>query len=624
MKQVPILLLLLGSLCTLYSQHGESYLKLPKKYETPSLAYSQSDDRTLVNKPWRVYTDRDNVPVYETSRCLRIIDTANFMESYVAWEETDRALRLAGQIGPGEFLDEDWFGPASYEKGWIKKEHLILTEWALADGGQFYRAFLDRTVGATSYSDGRHGWPKEVPENGVLIYYVIKLEGQDFLLSVTDQMHEGLQKDALFWISSDQAEVLVSGRGLVPKWEFLNEDEPAYLYYDRNFALNNRQEYAIDTIIDNNPYLGFLQLKQEENYFYSAKSILDLDGRTVYINNRSRRFEDALLVDYSQFVIFKRVVEIFKESSMKEELQEQLYSLFYEQGLEDEEIRDHTLRELLEAITNTKLSSIVVDEVKGFDELTEADFRAYKYPYMSIWEKLDSERQLSKYRLRSESNYYWLPESWIRPDYLAEIAFEGVAVEEVNTRMIYTDYDFIYIDNSYGEEGKSFDKLDAEINKCDITLYGIERRMATDATVGHSFFYSDALSPISGTDRATLTNIVLAMRADKASVPFRSYDKRLIEEGLLLRGIERINEEMRFHFFVSQKTISEEVNHRPLLFYELPHRVKALSVADDASVTVNLYVFRREIEMEYARMLTEFVARANEDSGEINYMIVEY
>ena len=438
-----------------------------------------------------------------------------------------------------------------------------------------------------------------------------------------DLINEGWGKFDLFWIDARDAAIILDNRGMVPRWDFITENNPGHIFNDPNFAMDYVEEYAVDTIIDNNPYIGLLKINEERHLLYSGKSILDLDGSTLYINNQKKRFDEAYLVDYSQFLIFKKMVSIFRNSSMKEELEEWLRQMFMENGLKEEDIQEHTLRELVERISHTRLSNIKVEEVKSFEEMSESDFRTYSFTYGRLYENFDSERKLSRYVMRSDINYYWLPEEWIRSDFLAEISFETKKMDVINTRKTYSSFDFIYIDNSYGNEGKSIEKLEAEITRCNATVFRIESRTEKDATIGHKLFYSDAITPVMGTEMATFNEIVLAMRAGKASVPFRSFDKQLIEEELLLRDIEKVMGDLRLHFFVSRQIIDEEIDERPLLFYELPHRLKALA-ASDARVSVYLYVFRDELEEPYAKRLAEFANRANKESGSITYHITEY
>ena len=70
MKRLPFILVFLGFLNLLYSQHGEPYLKLPKKYETPSHPW-QADRIEAENGIIKKYGLKNKKEIWKAQTSLR-------------------------------------------------------------------------------------------------------------------------------------------------------------------------------------------------------------------------------------------------------------------------------------------------------------------------------------------------------------------------------------------------------------------------------------------------------------------------------------------------------------------------------------------------------------------------
>jgi hypothetical protein len=623
--------LIIGFFCfiwagSLKSQVGERFMRLPKKYELPTIKTTLEPTNEDVDEPWRVYTDRDSVLAYTTDSMDIVVDTLHFMEEFVVWEESETSVRLVSSPDTGSFMVDGYFGNGSRDRGWVNKQKLILWPRVLSEAGTLLKVLAIKKINATVYTDGKLSSAIEAPEDGFKLFNVLKIENKDFLLCKTDLVHPDLSSEDLFWINSDNLSIIWDRKVLVPDWEKISNGKVFRIYSDLDKAIGDVEQSAADTFPSVNPYLGFFNPQSEKNNIYSAQLFLNQQENKVYLNNLHNDYKVAQLVDANQFLVFKEFYQIFSESMLKNELEDNLIRFFRQRGISNKDLNSKNIRELLEMVSGLRFTPLQSNEIIRVKDMKDTDFRFDYLIFTSSLSKLSSEKDLEPYSFYSDILYYWLPESWIRPDLLSSIKLssEVIVTGSTTTRKTFSEFDLLYIDNSAPAEEKSYEQMQAEITRYDILFTRAQKRISSDIQADNLLYYSNTLNPIIGRENATLNNIVLEMRTDKTSSPIRFYDKNLLEDKLMLDDIEQVEKVLNIHYFISDKTYEEEINDRALLLDEMPQRLKSI-VAKNAAVNVYLYLYgakSNKIQME--TLINSFIQKETNLNPSVKYTMYEF
>jgi hypothetical protein len=621
-RTIFILGIILGHEISVSGQAGDYCKKLPRKFESPEITVSLAIDTLSTDQPWRVYPDRNNVLVYSDSNMIEVRDTIYFMEEYFVWDETDDAVRLVYRTDSGNIFNGNRFSENVMEIGWVQKNMLILWPRMLISNGVTILAYINKSIPAYEYADGRHSEPVNLSENEVKLYKILKISGSDYLLSLTDQVHNKLTQTDLFWTKSNDVHLLYNRNAFIPDWSKVAEGQSCYCYADLDGALNENHSSAIDSVSVTNSFVGYLNPDTLQESIYQCVNMLDPEDGKIFLNNDHKEFLHAQLLDINQYLLIKEFIEVFFNYLLnKEEFEDQVSDFFRKFGIPDYEINSNTIETLLEKACKIKLPAGKEQKVVRVSAMDDNKKRIYYNTYARLLDILSSEQLLESYRFNAGIAYYWIPEVWFRPDLLSGLSLYTEGGGDHIKRKNYSEFDLIYIDNSADSEEKTYDQLQSEISRLDKTFAQIQKISESNTSTGHLMYYSDAVSPIIDKDYGTLETIVMAMRSGRTSIPSPSLDKLKLENRLLIRELNKVSEKVTIHFIVSDYLYNEEIYERSYLFNEFPQRIQSIA-APQAEVKVVFYVYEKKADYnELMTKLNSFINQIKKEGSSINYEI---
>lgn len=606
-----------------FSQPGKEYLYLPEEFNPPDIdkisVYKSEGGES--SDPWRIFTESDSVFVYSNFRLDSIIDTLNFLQEFAVWEETDSALHIVSEPN-GEYFDEKYFSATCIDFGWVDKDKIILWPRVLRKNNTELKIVFNTTIDADSFSDGKHSHQIIVKEGELRIFNVLKIKDNSLLICRTDQLYNALTKDDLFWIKKGKGKILTERKALIPNWNRIAEGGIPIISSCENIYAHPDSNCYTDTLLKVNSYRGFVNPVEIKNQLFQVSPLVNDTMETYYIDNTNKTFELAHLIDYNQFVRFDEFITILYNNLETRGLEQDLFEYFLKWGTDTVDLEKLNIAQLLGEICEINLTPFRSDEIKRISSLNEVEYRSIYSQLSKVFEQLDSESNLSKYRFYSDMNYYWFPESWIRPDLLSGLRIKGGRPPRPPLPT-YKQFDLIYFDNSADIDEKPYERLQSEIRQGNFTLAQIFRNAQNTDSLGHLIYYSNSINPLIGVGLATYNLIVEQMRSGKSNIPNLYLDKKILERQLFLKKIRQITNEVNIHFFVSDKVYNYEFTDRPVMFKEFPERIKSL-VAAKANVNVLFYMPKEYINKNIEETLISKINTWNINNKNIKYQIVKY
>lgn len=595
-----ILILLLIPFFAANAQEMEEYLQLPIEYENPEPGVSASLDSERSDEPWVVYSDRDGVLIYEDQSLQTVIDTADFLESFVVWQESSNAVRLVSRSEPGDLYINRVFSGLAVERGWIRKDHLILWLGVLQKDGLQMKVIIPGSLTDPGFTNPQLPFEAlEIPNNEFRIFNVIKSEGEKLLLMRTDYMHEYLDRSDLFWIHRNRAFLLESRDAYIPHRELVSHGGKLPVYSAESAAQNGGNSNTLFTITDINPYLGFLEKDGNADGIVSASAPYQGQMRDVFLDNREDQFEKAYLFDDKQFQLYKKLVQLMSSNDLYDpvDLETSLVEFFLDYGIAEEEIGSNSLARLFDKVTGISLP------IQKHINPTRVGFIGLNKRHeltMSLMEVMDqlNGSNLEQYTFRSDMRYYWLPESWILPMELPALALSNTVLDKQAPKS-YNQYEVFYIDGSSAQKtnlnvfNAMFDNLSERINRA-AALAKEDDKFGVYAFLSNGYYSvkNDPRKPFESTMDEVLIQI-----AEGTSLPDKNSDKQTLESELLTKQLESIKDSLVMHYYVTQGFFDEDLWERGYMLLELPERIYSLTMPKTYAktiVNINLYAITNE------------------------------
>jgi len=619
-----LILIITVNKISLFSQHGDYYLKLPESLEIPAEETDIYNYDQFTDIPWTVYTDRNNIPVYSDANLGTQINTISFLERFYVWDNTEEALRLIYADGLN-VIDGYTFGEGAKELGWVEKDNLVLWRRVLSRDGVLLKAVLKDSLCCKTLDFNKPTRQINIPENGIMVYNVLKIQNNEVLLFVSDLMHKELTGDDVFWANLDQVSILYEQKAIVPAWDKMNEEGGVfYAYLSEAEVLNNDTSRAPIKYNKTIPSKGYILLMEKGNY-YEAFDYSNGNLRKTYINKNDNYLYKALMIDNNKFIQLREFMRLLMYYPTAAELDTSLYKYFRNNGFTEEVIRDEsaTLLDLTASEFGITFHAQETDFVKRVKELDDYTFD-YNYDKIQMFydEKLLSEGYLQNFKFKSGIIHYWMPEEVFLPEILSTLNLSEKPPDDTITLKTFNKHEIFYLDNSTSTEDKTYDQLQAEIGKIYRALNTYRNNY--DDSNGFSIFYSNGPNPVIGEYTEIFDDAIVGeMRNQKTVRPDKYHDKMVFESYLLGR-IKNINNELSFHFMVSDAFYSGELKNRSMFFDEFVKRIRQMTYLNSKKVNVYLYAYNVESKNGLISKLDSFCRDKNSKDNSIKYITVKF
>jgi len=622
MKKILILTALLFP-SLLFGQAGEFFLRMPFKYETPSPEMDLSISDQATEKVWHVMTAKNDVPVYSDERCQTIKSTEPFLRFFTVWKETIDAILVVTQIGDGPLINDYKFTANAAEVGWIKKRDLILWERCLSINRIMIRAILKKAPDNKNLPVNMPGFKGKIDTSGFGVYYVLKTEPDAWLLCETDLLNEGLQNDAVFWVEKSSLFPVYDNKAYVPDWLKVEQGEKLYSFSDPSKTDVSDTLRASMKIKKNNPFLGYLIIKNEKNTNKVLNPLITAPD-TQYIKANDARFLKANLLDNIQFTSLKEVARIVSTSFSKKTLRTELLQYFSQHNIDttDDKLSTMSVADMLGYTLGIDFSGYSAGKTTLVDSIKDIDLESYNKAFAVNYERLLSEKELSKYRFISGMAYYWLPQNFLSLDILSKISLikSKITIHELRP---YKEFDVFYIDPSSSSGEKSFTQLQSEIKKLNINMDAVWKSEANSSDVGHLIFYSSGMDPIITSGEDGFQKVTTQMRNSTAIRPDKLFDKLRLENALMSQ-IETVTDKIILHFDVSDYFFRSEIEDRSYFFKEFVERINSILATRNTRILIYLYCYSNPANAATTSMLQTFCNSINSQNQNIKFELYKY
>ena len=604
-------------------QAGEFFLKMPAKYESPSLDMDLSISERATEKVWHVMTAKNDVPVYSDERCQTIKSTEPFLQFFTVWKERSDAVLVVKQIGDGPLINDYKFTANAAEVGWIKKRELILWERGLRINRIMVRAIIKKTPDNKNLPANMPGFKTKIDTTGFGVFYVLKTEPDAWLLSATDILHEGLQNDDIFWVKKSNILPVYNNKGIVPDWLKVEEGEKLFSFSDPSKTDTSDTLKAAMKINKNNPFLGYFFMENGKNVIKVLNPLITAPD-TQYIKANDARFLKANFLDNSQFTSLKEFARIVSNSSSKETLKAELLQYFLQRDidLKDDKFSAMSVGDMLGYTLGIDFSGYAFGKTTLIDSIKDIDLESYNKVFAINYERLLSEKELSKYRFTSGISYYWLPQNFLSLDILAKISLIKSKII-INDLRPYKEFDVFYIDPSSSSGEKSFTQLQAEIKKLNINMDAVWKSESNSSDVGHLIFFSFGMDPIITSGEDGFAKIASQMRNSTAIRPDRLFDKLRLENALMSQ-IETVTDKIIIHFDVSDYFYHSEIEDRSYFFKEFVERINSILATRNTRILIYLYCYSNPSNTVTTSMVQVFCNSINSQNQNIKFELYKY
>ncbi len=193
MNRYVFFLCLLTYLLPVRGQVYSEFTPMPRVMETPSWSEDEMDWNDRGSDPWWVYADRNDVKLFSDESCTTLKGTANFLEPFMVWEESANALRVVSPADlEKELVTGTVFSENAIDRGWVKKEHVIMWQKTLMKDRVLMKAIVSGDLNSSLYDPDKPAAKIKVPENEFRIYNVVKEDNSSLLLMGTDVLHRNM------------------------------------------------------------------------------------------------------------------------------------------------------------------------------------------------------------------------------------------------------------------------------------------------------------------------------------------------------------------------------------------------------------------------------------------------
>jgi hypothetical protein len=571
-------------------------MNIPAKYQDPEYDLRTGVSAEFGDDVWRVYADRDSIPVYGSKYLSGIVDTVNFLESFVVWEETENAVRIVAGTGEGALFEGKYFGTGAREIGWVHKRNLVLWPKALKKQGLFMKALITTSIDPVLSSSLKPARSVVIEEDKYKLYNILKIDGQELLLINTDILHDGLSREQVFWVNSGDVEIITERSAMLPNWHRLSEGKKIPVYSSRSEAEDYAAEplFSIDKV---DPYKAFMKPDDHNIMAVSAYHPHEGGMEKVYLNNVYHDFQEAVLLDYNEFLMYKELIELFSSYSYfdPKDLDIAIARFFREYGLKSEELEFMSVGHMMELLTGVKLPQYHADKesIRQVENIS-INYRNYLIEEFSKPSVImENDAEIGQYRFVSDIFYYWMPVSWIVPDALYALSLKEKEVPPPPARD-YEVYEVYYIDGSSvsnmqaGVFEKVYERLRSDLDNA-LTM------AETDSTHGIYAYMSDGINIVKNDHKksmeSTVEEILLNIRSG-TYLPNRRKDKRYLESELLFNQLEQVKDKLVFHFYISERFLVNDIGERCYMLAQLPERIYSIAMPKAGSqVEINLHIY---------------------------------
>jgi len=256
------------------------------------------------------------------------------------------------------------------------------------------------------------------------------------------------------------------------------------------------------------------------------------------------------------------------------------------------------------------------------DSIKDIDLESYNKVFAINYERLLSEKELSKYRFTSGISYYWLPQNFLSLDILAKISLIKSKII-INDLRPYKEFDVFYIDPSSSSGEKSFTQLQAEIKKLNINMDAVWKSESNSSDVGHLIFFSFGMDPIITSGEDGFAKIASQMRNSTAIRPDRLFDKLRLENALMSQ-IETVTDKIIIHFDVSDYFYHSEIEDRSYFFKEFVERINSILATRNTRILIYLYCYSNPSNTVTTSMVQVFCNSINSQNQNIKFELYKY
>jgi hypothetical protein len=603
-----------------FGQVGDFFWKMPLKYETPYPGMSTSVTTERGENIWYVIAAKDNIPVYSDQSCQMQKGTERFLQYFAVWQEDDDAVRLVKNRGTATLTENYKFNSNALDVGWVKKKDLVLWNRYLAIDKVPVRAIIRKTPDNRTLPSNMPGFNKHIADSSFDIYFVWKQEPDAWLLSITDLVHGNLTNNDVFWVKRSDITTISSTKGFVPDWKKVLEGQRLYTFSDRKKTGVSDTSGAAFKIYRNNPHLGYFYFTDDQK---TAKVFNPLAFRadTQYLNLSDARFLKANLVDNIQLTSLKVFAKILSESPLKQILQSELKRYFGMFDTTSPKVKTMNLAELLGHSLGIDFSGYSAMEIVPVNEIKDIDYDTYFKTFSENFDKLDSEKEIEKYRFYSGMAYCWLPQNLLSLDILS-----GLTLFKKKSIVIrgnsFKEYNIVYIDHSAQTEEKSFEQLQAEILKLYRTLKPVWTAENQSNDIGDLLYFSSGVDPIMSGGEPTFEQISGQMRNSSTVRPDHFNDKLRLENRLF-GGVKVVSDKINIYFSVSDNFYRSELEGRAFFLKEFVERIDQILATDNTKVIVNL-LYNNPKNSSRESELKSYCKNMSMASPNVKYEVITY
>jgi hypothetical protein len=587
MKKIIIVFLLILPYL-LHGQSGEFFPKMPKKYEEPfpGMSTSMSDERS--EKVWYVYAAKNNIPVFSDENCQNLKGYEKFFQILVVWQENEKAVRVVKKRGVAPITANYRFTSEAVEAGWVRKEDLILGDRCLSIDKRWVKAILNKTPDNKTLPANMPGFNGKITDTVFNPYFVLKQQKDAWLLSVTDIPHEDLTREDVFWVRLSDIITIGSNQALVPDWDKVIEGQKLYTFSDRSRTGNYDTARAAMKIYKNNSHIGFFLLSDDRK---TAKVLnpLAMAIDTQFINLSDARFLRANFLDDHQFTALKDFEKVLSNSPERILLKINLINYFAGRSIDtlNAKVRAMNIAEMLGYTLGIDFSNFSNSETTPVMKINDLTFDSYYRSFKDNDEKLNSEKEVDKFRFYAKMNYFWFPQNLLSLDIMSKITlFEPskIVVKGGN----YREFNVFYIDHSAPAEEKSFEQLNSEIRKLFQRLSLVWEAEGKSNDIGDMMYYSSGFDPVISSGQAGFEMISGQMRISSTIRPDHFFDKLRLENKLLGQ-IQGVTDKITIHFDVSDSFYQSEMLGRAFFLKEFIERINLILSSGNTQILVYLY-----------------------------------
>lgn len=589
------------------AQYLHEYMHLPGKYKTPEVGVSATGTNSEFTEDiWRVYADRDHVMIYSDPGLTQVTDSARFLEAFVAWEETGNAVKVVSQGSTGRMFSGEVFGEGAVDRGWIDKRQLILWPQSLRRNGLRMKALISHTLESSIPDKSKPTRQVRILEGEFRIYNVMKSEAGTMLLLNADEMNAELGREDAFWVNRDEITLIESRKAFIPVWDEVLNGEVIHVYGSNAGARSSAMDDVLFTIEEVDPFVGFLNPRGEKASVLTTETVIDGTMRRTFLDNTSgTSYEKAYLVDYTQFLMYKELIEIITSNEFltPEDLEIGLADFFFRYGFTSEGRDSLTVGGMMEKITGIRFDRDGSELPLRVALMGPRERTSLLKKYTTYAQMMMDEALLDQYRFDSDEYYYWLPESWINPTQLFRMALGNIDPKKPPPRS-YRSYELFYVDGSSVNSveasilNKMHDDLRQKIQLAS-SLSGPDSQHGVYAYLSHGeeTVQNDHRRPF----ESTVDELLGKLRGG-TYFPDKHRDKREIESEVLTHQVVSVFDTLMVHFYIPQGFFEEDLwDHRGHMLLELPERIYSLSMPKFDGITIiniNLYDIHDEVRLD--------------------------